>query len=199
MTPDSESINEQASDKATPKNGLKELGKKALNSDGFIATFLRSAVSSQLASWCDMGSRFLLFFVGVTPFLATSLGCVVGGIINCIVNYHFTFHASDTEPKAVALKYALVWAGSLLLNAFGTQGLYYTIKDWLWLENIGFKRDGFFMASTLIVSLLVSWCWNFPLQRYFVYKPTRFDGFFCRCVSPIVNTFAKFKKFFIHQ
>ena len=34
-----------------------------------------------------------------------------------------------------------------------------------------------FAASTLAVSLLVSWFWNFALQRYFVYRPSKFDPY----------------------
>ena len=69
----------------------------------------------------------------------------------------------------------MVWVGSLLLNSFGTQALYHILNNWHWLETIGFRPDGYFAAARLIVSLLVSWFWNFVLQRYFVYSVTRFD------------------------
>lgn len=171
---------------------LGRLGKKLLKDDSLIFTFLRSIVSSQAASWVDMAVRFSVFyfFTGVSPFLATSAGCVAGGIVNCIINYHFTFHATDTSAKAVAVKYILVWAGSLLLNSTGTQLLYRVFENWTWLATIGFKPEGYFAAATLIVSLIVSWAWNFVLQRYFVYRPNKFDAVAIR----VADVFTLHKK-----
>ena len=40
---------------------------------------------------------------------------------------------------------------------------------------MGFKPDGFFAAARLLTSLIVSLAWNFNLQRYFVFRNTRFD------------------------
>ena len=155
---------------------IKKVGTDIIKSDKLIYSFLRSAVSSQTASWADLFTAFALFaWVGLTPWLSTAIGALLGGVINCIINYRFTFHAKDCPWKAVAVKYAMVWVGSLLLNSFGTQALYHLLNNWPWLETIGFRPDGYFAAARLIVSLLVSWFWNFVLQRYFVYSVTRFD------------------------
>lgn len=167
---------------------LQEKGKKVadklLNSDSLIYTFLRSIVASQAASWLDMILSFVLFaWVNLTPFLSTAIGAFSGGVLNCIINYRFTFHAAGVPWKAVAVKYGLVWVGSLLLNAYGTQVLYYLFSSWSWLEEIGFKPDGYFAAARLLASLIVSWAWNFILQRYFVYRNTRYDHHFIRVVN----------------
>ena len=85
-----------------------------------IFTFLRSSVSSQIASWIDMGTCFVFYawvFVamGKDPlrsFLATAIGLVVGGVVNCCINYKFTFRAEHCSMKAVAVKYLLIWGGS---------------------------------------------------------------------------------------
>ncbi len=83
---------------------MHKLLKKALHSDNLVCTFMRSIASSQAASWVDMGVRFALFaWVGLLPFVATAVGCVAGGIVNCIINYRFTFHASEVDPRAVAV------------------------------------------------------------------------------------------------
>lgn len=157
---------------------IRKIGDKVLHDNNLLFTFLRSMVSSQAASWVDMAVRFVLFaWVNLQPFVATACGCVAGGIVNCVINYRFTFHASGCSVKAVAVKYALVWAGSLLLNSAGTQGLYQLLLRWHWLETLGFKPDGYFVAATLIVSLIVSWAWNFLLQRTFVYRSVRFDRY----------------------
>ena len=71
----------------------------------------------------------------------------------------------------------MVWVGSLLLNAFGTQAIYFLLQHWNWLETVGFRPDGYYAAARLFVSLIVSWFWNFALQRYFVYRDSRFDPY----------------------
>lgn len=157
-------------------SGLGRLGKRVMVSDSLIFTFLRSAVSSQAASWLDLGLGFVFFScLGFTPWLSTAIGAVAGGIANCIINYRFTFHARGVSWSAVIVKYTLVWIGSILLNSVGTQVVYILIKDWHWLESIGFKPDGYYATARIFVSLIVSWFWNFILQRYFVYRATRFD------------------------
>ncbi len=150
---------------------------KVMKSDSLIFTFLRSVMSSQTASWIDLGIGFMLFaWIGLEPWLSTALGAIAGGIVNCIINYRFTFHARGVSWRAVIIKYMMVWFGSILLNSAGTQLIYSLIDGWHWLETIGFKPDGYYAAARLFVSLMVSWFWNFVLQRYFVYRPTRFDS-----------------------
>lgn len=155
---------------------VKRIGDKLIHSDSLMFTFIRSIGSSQAASWVDLGLSFALFaWVGLMPWLSTALGAVAGGVVNCIINYRFTFHAKDCDWRAVIVKYTMVWVGSLLLNSLGTQAVYYALAHWHWLETIGFRPDGYFAAARLFVSLIVSWGWNFVLQRYFVYRNTSFD------------------------
>lgn len=162
--------------KAKLKDDLGKLGDKTIHSDKIFFTFLRSIVSSQCASWVDMGLGFALFaWLGFSPALATAIGAITGGIINCVINYKFTFHADGMDWRAIMVKYAMIWAASALLNTFGTEILYNTIEKWDWLESIGFKKDGYYAASRLFVSLMVSWFWNFPMQKYFVYSRNKFD------------------------
>lgn len=163
---------------------MKRLGKKALRSNGLFFTFLRSTVSSQAASWLDMGLSFVLFsWAGLSPWVATALGAVFGGVLNCIINYKFTFHAQNCSWRAVIIKYIMIWLGSLLLNSFGTEALYWLFRKWTFLEELGFRPDGYFAAARLLASLIVSLAWNFVLQRIFVYRPTRFDPYAIRFVD----------------
>lgn len=151
-----------------------------------IFTFLRSSVSSQIASWTDMGVCFVFYaFVflplGGSPmrsFLATAVGLVVGGVVNCIVNYKFTFRAENCPIKAVAVKYLLIWAGSFVLNLVGTTVLDHTLQS-LEIHKLirWIKPDGVFAFSRLAVSLIVSLAWNFILQKNFVYATSKFDPF----------------------
>lgn len=157
---------------------FKKISDRVLKSDSLVFTFLRSIVSSQAASWVDLGLGFLLFsLIGLEPWLATACGAVCGGVVNCIINYKFTFRAQGCPWAAVVVKYFMVWAGSLTLNSLGTQGLTDLLENWTWLQDLGFKPDGAFAVARLVTSLLVSWFWNFVLQRYFVYRPNRFDRY----------------------
>jgi len=178
---------------------IKQVGDKVLHSNSILFTFMRSFVSSQAGSWVDLGSRMLFYsiiLVGVDQFyrsnLSVAIGAVLGGIVNCIINYKFTFHAAGQSVKAVSVKYILVWTGSLLLNMYGTTFLARPLSKWTLLIDWGFTEDGIFATSTLIVALLVSWFWNFLLQRRFVYRPNRFDPTAIKIVDTL--TFQHSKK-----
>ena len=136
--------------------------------------FLKASVSSQIASWVDMGLSQLLFaVVGLTlydGFFAKAIGAATGGIINCCINYKWTFRPEDCSKRTVAIKYAIVWLGSLLLNSFGTAVTTGLVSDLHILQEWGITEKSVFFVAQLAVSLVVSICWNFMLQRYFVFR-----------------------------
>lgn len=167
---------------------------KIVNGGGLF-TFLRSSMVAQIGSWADMGTRFIFFsfvFVALDPFyrsnLSVAIGAMIGGIVNCTINYRFTFHASGQNVKAVIVKYFLVWMGSLLLNMYGTTFAQIALSKWEWLAS-KFTPDGLFAGTTLLVSLIVSLGWNFLLQRNFVYRPSSFD----RYAIAFINFFGRHK------
>lgn len=184
---------------ATAPKGWRRITDKLLHGKG-IFTFLRSSASSQISSWTDMGVCFVFYAwvflpLGTSPmrsFLATAIGLVVGGVVNCCINYKFTFRAENCPVKAVAIKYLLIWAGSFILNLAGTTALNHLLQQVTWLGHIGIRPDGVFAFSRLSVSLVVSLAWNFLLQKNFVYVPTRFDPYAIRIVDAL--TFHKTKK-----
>lgn len=169
---------------------MRKAADKFINGKG-IFTFLRSSVSSQIASWTDMGVCFVFYAwvfisMGKDPmrsFLATAIGLVVGGVVNCCINYKFTFRAENCSVKAVAIKYLLIWGGSFVLNIAGTTLLNHILQHWEWLRHIGMRTDGIFAFARLSVSLVVSLAWNYLLQKNFVYRPTRFDPYAIKAVD----------------
>lgn len=171
---------------------LRNIKAKLLNSNAVEFEFLRSIVSSQAASWIDMLLSFGLFaLLDITPWLATLCGAAAGGVTNCIINYKFTFHAGDCPWKAVAVKYVLVWAGSVVFNALGTELLYRLLAQVDWLASLGVSADGIFAAVRLFVSLVVSLAWNFLLQRNFVYRPSKFDPTAIAIVNMLIPSYHK--------
>ena len=172
---------------------LSRIADKVMHSGGWF-TFIRSSISSQIASWIDMGTSFVFYawvLVALDPFyrsnLSVAIGAIIGGIVNCCINYRFTFHAKGQSVRSVAVKYAMVWIGSLLLNMYGTTGLGALLTSWKWLtESAGFTADGIFATARLTTSLVVSLAWNFLLQRSFVYRPSAFDPYAIRFVNIFV-------------
>lgn len=170
-------------------NVAKQVGKTLLQSKSLVPTFLRSAVSSQASGWVDFAVGFVMFnwvFNHHLSWLATAIGVVAGGIVNCILCYKFTFRAEHVEWKAVVVKYALVWFGNLILNSGGTELVYFLLKKLQFLEDLGFKPAGYYSAARLFMALMVSWFWNFILQRNWVYRPAKFDATAIRFMNKIL-------------
>lgn len=155
---------------------LSKLSDKVIRGGG-IFMFLRSSMSSQVASWTDLGSSIGLVALGVSKWVATPVGAVLGGIVNCLINYRFTFRAAqECTLRSVAVKYVLIWLGSVLFNTVGTSLLADILDRWHLLERMGFTNVGSFAAARLIVSLVVSLAWNYLMQKNFVYRRSRFDA-----------------------
>lgn len=182
--------NTDSIEKETPEQQstrLAQIKDKILHSDGLFFTLIRSSVSSQLCGWIDTLTSFLVFsFIGLSAWLSTAIGAFIGGIFNCIINYRFTFHAFGVDWRVALSKFVFVWMGSLLLNSFGTEAVFSLVNSWDWLHQIkGLSKDGIFLAARLFVALSVSLCWNFLLQRHFVFKVTRFDKYIGRFLRAI--------------
>lgn len=170
---------------AVKKKKLAEVKEKILHNDGFFYTLLRSSVSSQVCGWIDTITSFLVFaFLDLSAWLSTAIGAFVGGVFNFIINYKYTFHAFGVDLRAAVTKFIFVWAGSLLLNSFGTEIVYHFVRGWEWLQEITYiTKDGIFLASRLFVALTVTLCWNFLLQRNFVFKVTSVDPYINKCLD----------------
>lgn len=163
----------------------KKIQKKLVEGRG-IFMFMRSIVSSQVASWIDMGSSIGLVALGMSSWAATPIGAILGGIVNCCINYKFTFRAQGCSKRAVAVKYLMVWLGSLILNTVGTSLLAMALDSWHLLEALGFTNVGSYAVARLVVSLLVSWFWNYVLQKNFVYRATSFDPVAIRMFNRVI-------------
>ncbi|MDE7152873.1 MAG: GtrA family protein [Muribaculaceae bacterium] len=117
--------------------------------------------------------------------ISVATGAIIGGVVNCIINYKFTFHADGQSIKAVSVKFLICWAGNLLLNMYGTTLLVMPLSRWEVLLNLGITNEQIFAITTFGVAVLVSIFWNFTVQKYFVYRPNRFDAFAIRLVDAL--------------
>ena len=131
--------------------------------------FLRAQLSAQFATLADFILTYVCFqWLGIYYVIATSIGAITGGIINCVINYKWAFATKDCQFKWVFFKYILVWVGSFLLNVGGVYLLVELLKHhtFLWERASGF----YLIIAKIIVSVLVSVGWNYVLHRYFVFQ-----------------------------
>lgn len=144
--------------------------------------FIRAQFSSQVASISDFVVTILLAKLCNFYYVyATFLGSVFGGIINCIINYSWTFKSKECKMQHVLVKYILVWIGSIALNTWGTYLLTETLVRIPWLiKFLQHYVDDLFIFSKIVVSLFVGYVWNYNMHRLFVYRNRDIKGFF-RC------------------
>ena len=141
-----------------------------------LVTFLKWSLSSQIASLVDMATSSLLFaFVIPNKAYSKMIGQIVGAIVNCSINYKWTFGRGEKSGyTATAIKYAMVWVGSLTLNTAGTTLMSNALDGASFIQAYNITPNGTFLIAQIVVSLLVSIFWNLILQRYFVYRQLNF-------------------------
>jgi putative flippase GtrA len=157
---------------------------KAFSEKGGIFMFIRAQFSSQVASATDFLITILLANLwNIYYVYATFVGSICGGIVNCIINYKWTFKTKDCKKQYVIIKYILVWIGSILLNTWGIYIMTEAISQNPWVQDkLNPFIDNLFVFSKIVVSLIVGFTWNYNMQRVFVYKNCRIRGRFQRKV-----------------
>ena len=122
-----------------------------------ISTFIKAQSSALLATGADYAVLFLCDKVlGLNFYVATLIGAISGGILNCCVNYRFVFKATDRRKRDIAWRYAFIWMGSIVLNFLGT----------LLLKG-GMHVKAYY--ARIITSMVVAIVWNYGMQRWFVF------------------------------
>ncbi len=123
-----------------------------------MAVFLKANIASLSSSLFDyLITIILVTFFKVDAFVASIIGNVCGGVLNFTIGRNWVFQAKEARVRNQAVKYGLVWVGSLFLNA---GGMYYLLKI------VGLH----YLVSKVIVSLLVGVAYNYVLQKKFVFK-----------------------------
>lgn len=125
-------------------SGLKLLGKHQLAS---VATTALDYLAMIL----------LVSGAGLDPVRGTIIGATVGATSNFLLGRHFIYRARERGVPGQLARYALVAAISLFWNGFG---------EHLLAVQLGMQ----YIAARLVVGTMVSLVWNFPLQRYFVFR-----------------------------
>ncbi|HEU4552663.1 MAG TPA: GtrA family protein [Chitinophaga sp.] len=121
-------------------------------------TFIKAQASSLVATCFDFLTTIVLVNVFGWWYLAGSVtGTIAGGVLNFMLGRLWTFNAADARIEWQFIKYALVWAGSLLLNAAGV----FVITHYIGAS---------YIISKIITSVAVGIGYNYVLQKKFVFR-----------------------------
>ena len=122
--------------------------------------FYKANVASSSASLCDYIITIFLVRLHCDPLFSSITGNVFGGLINFLICRHWVFDARNGSVALQSKKYLLVWTGNLLINAFG---LYIFINV--------LKVP--YITAKIITSIVVSFAYNYPIQKRYVFKTTQ--------------------------
>ncbi len=124
-----------------------------------ITSFLRYNASAYSATFCDYLVFLLLRsdYVGIYYPIAKFIGSCVGATVAFILGRNWTFKNKDVVITKQSIRFAAVVVGSILLNTAGT----FLVTEGLHINE---------KYSAIIVAIFVGACYNFPMQRYFVFK-----------------------------
>ncbi len=119
----------------------------------------RSVVTSVLATASDFALVWVLVRkLGVSAPLATTLGCVVGGLVAFTLSRSWVFDAQEGARLRQATRFVFVSGTSALLNGGGVALL-------LLLPSVDFR------VAWAITRFVVFATWNYPLLRDYVFAP----------------------------
>ncbi|HSO34337.1 MAG TPA: GtrA family protein [Labilithrix sp.] len=118
---------------------------------------LRHQAGAVVATVVDFSIMIaLVSLAGASPALGTAFGAASGGVVNFLLGRRWIFRATSHGAAPQAGRYAMVSAGSLLLNT----GAMHVLAGPLHHP---------FVAARVGVAVLVSVLWNFPMHRTFVF------------------------------
>lgn len=123
-----------------------------------MLTFVKAQASSLISTAVDFLITIILKeLFGVWYLAASVTGTISGGITNFLLGRIWVFSSKDKAVTPQAFKYSVVWGGNLLLNAGGV----YLLTDCLEVK---------YWISKVTVSVILGVCYNYVLQKFFVFK-----------------------------
>ncbi|GAA4303460.1 GtrA family protein [Nibribacter koreensis] len=123
-----------------------------------MVTFLKAQTSSMVATGLDfLVTIVAVEMMGMWYVLGTMLGTISGGLFNFSVNRRFVFQPEGKSARAQAVKYLLVWLGSMLLNAAGV----YLLTHYTGLV---------YVFSKVVTAIFVGVGYNYQLHKKFVFR-----------------------------
>ena len=129
-----------------------------------VKEFCKAQVSAIIATALDFLTTAIAFKLSGYVLGSTALGAVVGGSVNCLINYRWTFPNAKRKKRSIAWRYLQVWIGSAVLNSFGTDYAVRLCHPW--------AEDSVMvvMVCKALVAVSVAICWNYTMQKYYVFR-----------------------------
>jgi len=125
----------------------------------FLTSLLRYNVSAATATVTDYTVLAICTeLFGLNPVISTFIGAIAGGTVAFLLGRNWTFLNKEGKVSSQGIKFLIVVGGSILLNTFGM----YLATNYLSL--------GHYMLARILVSITIGVCYNFPMQRYFVFR-----------------------------
>ncbi|MDB5213387.1 MAG: CDP-diacylglycerol--glycerol-3-phosphate 3-phosphatidyltransferase [Myxococcaceae bacterium] len=122
-----------------------------------MRTLVRHQMGSVAATAVDYSVMIAVVSgLGAPPAVGTAVGAATGGVFNFFLGRRWIFRSTRAEAAHQARRYALVSLGGLVLNTCGVHVL------------AGILHYPY-VAARVVVSIVVSLVWNFPMQRSFVF------------------------------
>ena len=91
-----------------------------------------------------------------SPVMGTVVGAAIGGFTNFMLGRHYTYRAQSRQVSVQVVRYVLVSATSLVLNALGEHLIVSLLAS-------------NYVLGRIIVATTVNNAWNYPMQRAFVF------------------------------
>jgi putative flippase GtrA len=125
-------------------------------------TIARHQAGALAATIVDFGVMIAVVQgLGLSAVTGTVAGATVGAGVNFTLGRRWIFPTGDpVRMHLQAVRYGIVSVASLLLNALGE----FVMHDLLRVQ---------YVAARLVVAVLVSVAWNYPLHRAWVFAPSR--------------------------
>lgn len=124
-----------------------------------MKSFMRYNVSALIATAADFLVLSLLHYgFGMYYVYATAIGAVAGAIVSFFLGRNWAFMNKEGKLSTQGFKYILTSGFSLIFNVVGV----YLMVDVMGVSNV--------LIAKTIIALGIGFFFNFPMQRFFIYK-----------------------------
>jgi putative flippase GtrA len=127
-----------------------------------LKVFVKAQFSAFTGGICDYFIMiFLTELIGVYYPVSIAISCVLGAVVNFSINRTWSFYSKKNDysfslPQQLR-RFSLVVASSIVLKITGT----YCITTFAHID---------YKISRIITGIVVSLCFNYVLQHYWVFK-----------------------------
>lgn len=126
-----------------------------------MITFAKAQATSFTASVVDYLITILCVEVlGMFYFFGSATGTIAGGAVNFSLARRWVFRSTGEDRRLQILYFVIVWLGYLFLI---TNGVYLLTHFLEWN----------YLVSKVIVSLVLAFCYNYPIQKSFVFAKNK--------------------------